>query len=336
MILPAVLAIRRFFPDAEFSLYSGKELRARRVTARQVFENSGYFDRFVFFPKSKKISAFFQALALFMSIPRLKLMKFDTLVYLVPSNRSVQQIERDRKIFKLAGIHHFIGMDGFYQQADAPRHEADRLLARLAHDGVEIPAVGKAKFQLNLSEQEKRAADDWLVSQLQNEKNRLFVAFAPGSNMQSKRWGIANFSAIGKKLIEKYDIIPVIFGATEDADIGRLLIKSWKRGINAAGSLSVRQAAVALSRCSFFIGNDTGTMHLAAAMHVRCVAIFSARDEEEKWYPYGTGHIVFREHIACQGCMRDSCDHKTCLTRISPLRVFRRVEKEFQDILQSR
>lgn len=336
MILPAMTAVRRFFPDAQFTLFSGKYLRDKRVTARQVFENSDYFDHFIFFPKSKNFNRLFQAALLFCSIPRLKLSNYDALVYLVPSTRSVRQIERDRVIFKLAGIRQFIGLDGFYRQLEVPQHEADRLLARLAQDGLEIPPAGQAEFQLNLRELEIRFAEDWLASRLPNQNSSLLVAFAPGSNMQAKRWALSNFCKVGSQLIIKYDIYPIIFGAPEDGELGQLLIKCWKRGINAAGSLTVRQAAAVLRRCSFYVGNDTGTMHLAAAMHVRCAAIFSARDEEGKWHPYGEGHVVFRERVACQGCMLEYCDHKRCLTRITPTSVFRRIEKEFQDILQTR
>lgn len=336
MILPAMSALKDFFHDAEFTLLSDKFVGQKRVSARQVFDNTDYFSRFVPFPKSARWKTLFQALSLALIIPRLRLQKYDSLVYLVPSNRSIKQVERDRRIFRLAGIHHVIGMADFYKSS-APTviHEADLLLARLHVDGVTVPEPGQATFDLHIQESERDTVDAWFAAQEHFDKSRAFVAFAPGSKMQSKRWSLSKFARVGKKLIKKYDVMPIVFGGPEDAELGETLVKSWGRGGNAAGALNVRQAAEALRRCAFYVGNDTGTMHLAASMNTPCAAIFSARDNEGKWHPYGRGHVVFREHIHCQGCMLEYCDHKSCLKRISPLTVFRRIESEFAHLLKS-
>jgi ADP-heptose:LPS heptosyltransferase len=337
MILPALQAVRAFFKNAEYTLLSDKFIGAKRVIAHTVFENSKYFDQYIFFPKSKKGKKIFQAMSLLAVLPQLKLQKFDSLAYLTPSNRSVQQIERDRKIFNLAGIKHIIGMDGYYQlqndPSNLPTHEADLLLARLAQDGLDVPAAGHAEFDLKLGAPENAKVEAFFAAHKIARNEKIMVAFGPGSKMQSKRWAAANFSKVGQKLIKKHDIFPIVFGGPEDFELGQMLIKSWRHGANAAGALGVREAAEALSRCAFYIGNDTGTMHLAAAVRTRCAAIFSARDIEGKWHPYGKGHLVFREHIACQECMLEYCEHKSCLARISPLTVFRRIEKEFADLL---
>jgi ADP-heptose:LPS heptosyltransferase len=62
-----------------------------------------------------------------------------------------------------------------------------------------------------------------------------------------------------------------------------------------------------MKRCAFFVGNDTGTMHMAAAMGLRCVAIFSSRERPGLWYPQGEGHKVFRTTIECEGCGLVEC-----------------------------
>jgi ADP-heptose:LPS heptosyltransferase len=80
----------------------------------------------------------------------------------------------------------------------------------------------------------------------------------------------------------------------------------------------VREAATALKRCLLYIGNDTGTMHLAASLKVRCVAIFSARDLPGRWQPLGKHHIVLRKQVPCEGCMLVTCvEHGlACLAQI--------------------
>ena len=78
----------------------------------------------------------------------------------------------------------------------------------------------------------------------------------------------------------------------------------------AAGALGIRQSLAALRRCRLYVGNDTGTMHLAVAAGTRCVAIFSARDRPGLWEPYGSGHRVLRRKIECEGCELMECTEK--------------------------
>ena len=90
--------------------------------------------------------------------------------------------------------------------------------------------------------------------------------------------------------------------------IGDWLLERWGRGYNAAGALGIRSGLAAMKQCRFFIGNDTGTMHMAAAVGLPCVAVFSARGTVPGlWYPLGQGHQVFRTTIDCEGCGLVEC-----------------------------
>ena len=81
----------------------------------------------------------------------------------------------------------------------------------------------------------------------------------------------------------------------------------WGSGYNAAGALGIRSSLAAMKHCELFIGNDTGTMHMAAAVGLPCVAIFSSRERPGLWYPPGEGHRVFRSAIECEGCGLVEC-----------------------------
>ena len=95
------------------------------------------------------------------------------------------------------------------------------------------------------------------------------------------------------------------------------LLAAWGRGFNAAGGLGLRGAAAALQRCKMYLGNDTGTMHLAAAAGVPCVTIFSSREWPGMWFPYGVPQKNFRSQIECEGCGLEVCVEKQneCLNR---------------------
>jgi ADP-heptose:LPS heptosyltransferase len=137
--------------------------------------------------------------------------------------------------------------------------------------------------------------------------------------MPAKRWPEDRFRDVVRKLIEESDIWPVIFGGAEDARLGERLISAWGRGFNAAGALSLLGSAAALKRCLFLLTNDTGTMHLGAAMDVQCIALFSSRAPPGLWNPLGKNHVLFRSDIECEGCGLIECleYRNECLNRIS-------------------
>lgn len=66
---------------------------------------------------------------------------------------------------------------------------------------------------------------------------------------------------------------------------------------------------MAISRlCKCHIGNDTGTMYLAAAAGLPCAVIMSAHNEPEReWIPFGNRNLILRRKIGCSGCSLKIC-----------------------------
>ncbi len=135
------------------------------------------------------------------------------------------------------------------------------------------------------------------------------VALAPGSKMQAKKWPEDRFEHVGLTLLHRFpDLRLVVVGGPGEIPLGDRLCRAWgDRAVNLSGALSVWESAALLERCTLYVGNDTGTMHLAASVATPCVAIFSARDNPGKWEPAGRGHIVLRHEVPCAGCMLDTC-----------------------------
>ena len=313
--LPSFWAVRDAFPQARRVMLTKTAARGSIPVGREILEGSGLFDDYLLFdgdyhaygnnpPRWRK---WLGALAL---IRQLRAARFDLVVYLAPSVREPAQIERDLLFFRLAGIRQVIGARALGEH-DAAAHvpEAQRLLSRLAGSTVPTPPLQRARRDLSLAAADRFAVARWLADRPAVPANvGPWVAFAPGSNLQSKLWPADRFEAVGRALIERFDIWPVVVGGAEDAAVAERLVRAWGRGTHAAGGLPVRQSAALLERCGLFIGNDTGTMHLAAACDVPCVALFSARDVPGKWEPMGARHRVLRKNVACAGCMLVRCE----------------------------
>jgi hypothetical protein len=102
------------------------------------------------------------------------------------------------------------------------------------------------------------------------------------------------------------------FFGTEDASIRPAQSKNHPR-------LSYTKGTVADERLvRRLVAEADEVYHLAAAVGIRCVGIFSARDFPGSWYPYGPDHLVLRAKVACEGCKLIGCHHDlACLKLIS-------------------
>jgi ADP-heptose:LPS heptosyltransferase len=330
--LPAMWAVRERFPDARLTLLCNRPTVKSRVMGEDICAGTPLVDDFMYYTGDDtpafKIRKKLALLSLFL---RLRLQRFDTLVYLVHACRAPEPVARHRRFFRLAGIKHIIGTEGFRPLptlgVDRPLptvpFEADLLLERLARSGFPETPAGKGRMDLAVTDAERRRVSEWAAG-LAPDGGRGWVAVGPGSKMQAKVWPEERFEEVVKRLIERFDVWPVIFGGPEDRELGDRLLRSWGRGYNAAGPLRPRESAAALERCRLYLGNDSGAMHLAAAVDVRCVAVFAARDFPGMWDPYGNGHVVIRRQVDCEGCQLQTCidQKKKCLMDIGVAEVY--------------
>jgi len=320
--LPALWAIKENFKNDRLTfLCDGQP--GRPLLSRQVLEGTGIFDDFILY--SSETSIFARGMQFSRLFCTLHARRFKTLIYLYQSMRPQSLADRDCVFFKLAGIERILANKMTPAPLTTPgaalpvvRHEAYQLLDGLHAGGLTVPQPTNARFDLALRDDEFAIVTRWL-SDKTPDAGRPWLAIGPGSKMPAKIWPTERYIEVLKRLQARFDFWPVVFGGPEDRADGEYILKSTGRGYNLAGVFPVRPSAAAISRCCMYLGNDTGTMHLAAAVRVPCVAVFSARDFPGAWYPLGKGHTVLRHDIECEGCMLQDCTvrNKECLTAIS-------------------
>jgi lipopolysaccharide heptosyltransferase III len=326
--LPAIWAIRQYFPKAFLALLYDQHAGRNYPPALSTLPERGLFDELLSYPADQDGAAWGKIIRL---VPAIRRKQFDTLVYLAPSLRRQRQVWRDLVFFRLAGIKRFLGDQGMldYDRLAGIKplpyldHEADHLLSRLGRSGIPVPPPGQGCMDLLLTEAEVKQAKDWLANHLGLNEPGILIGMGVGGKRSAKVWPRERFAQLGRYLIDQLAGVPVIFGGPEDRELGNSLISEWGAGANAAGELTVRQAAAALSFCRLYVGNDTGPMHLAAAVGTRCVGIISGRNFPGQWHPYGAGHLVLRARVACEGCRATDCSHMTCLQAINVQDVIR-------------
>jgi heptosyltransferase-3 len=333
--LPSLWLLRGSFQSAHFTLLSEVPQHGNHLPPEQILPPQGLVQHYI---KYRAGSSLWHLLSMLSTVMSLRRMKFDAVAYLLPSIRSPRQRVRDAWFFRLAGIKQTIGFEGypddpFPRSADgtlAPvMHEADALLKRLAASGLPAVNPGEGCMDMGITACEQARADAWWATQKgPSLAPHGWFAVCAGSKWSSKQWPAERYYEVGKKLIEEHGLLPIIFGGNEDRELGHKLIARWGTGLCAAGDLSVRESAALLRGAAFYLGNDTGVMHLAAAVGTPCVGIFSSIDWPGRWFPYGQGHQVIRNEVPCAGCMSAFCSqHILCLTSIEVGRVLSACQK---------
>lgn len=147
------------------------------------------------------------------------------------------------------------------------------------------------------------------------------VAMAPGAAYGSaKRWPPGSYADVADGLARDGMTI-VLVGAAADRGAGVEMLAAVTerdRVMNAIGDTDLPALAGVLAHCRALISNDSGAMHLAAAVGVPVTAVFGPTDECGT-RPLGSGHTVITAPVWCRPCMLRTCpiDHR-CMRRIEP------------------
>jgi heptosyltransferase-2 len=156
------------------------------------------------------------------------------------------------------------------------------------------------------------------------------VGFAPGAAYgHAKRWPPARVAEVITRLVRERGASCVLVGAGADREAGRAIestLPSDARVVNLIDRTDLRLLMGVLEACRAFVSNDSGAMHLAAALGVPVTAIFGPTNERET-APVGD-HDVILHQVFCRPCMLRECpiDHR-CMMRIGAGRVFDAVSR---------
>ncbi|MBS4067279.1 MAG: glycosyltransferase family 9 protein [Sulfurimonas sp.] len=327
--LPALHCLREAFPDSKIVYVWQKYIGKNFVSPVEILEGSGLVDEFYGYEVNCScFSRFLNYLKLWTYCIR---NRFDIAIVLEPPFWP----SRRKFFFNLCGVKTVIGPNGSTTKIYKDRSGilpvqgkiSDSLLQLLSPLKIYLPAAEEGDFDVVLSDSELTSASKWLaINGLASVDVQRLIAVAPGSNMPAKRWHLDHYFQVVQSLILEHNVIPIVFGGSEDRGISDYLINKWQRGINAAGRLGVREGIALLKQCKLYLGNDTGTMHMAVAAGIRCVAVFASIDMPGRWEPYGAGHYVFRTKSLCAGCLSRECGKgsEQCINTIPPEAVYKK------------
>ena len=315
--LPAVQALRERFPHAFIAMMV-------RPACRDVVEGHPAIDRVISYEKE---GAHRRARDTIRFARRLRRDAFDTALILHPSNRS-------HWIPWLAGIPIRIGYDRKcawllthrvpHRKHAGERHEAVYTLELLAPLGI-APSMSRPRVPIQPAAAQR--VEGWLAEAAIRPSERL-IAVHPSASCVSKRWMPERFAQVADRLVAEQGARVCIVAGPSDAEFADRMAQAMRQpALHFAGRLSVGELAALLRRCRLLISNDSGPVHVAAAVGTPVVDIFGRNQaglSPLRWGPLGEGHVILHKEVGCVTCLAHNCDIEfLCLTSLSVDEVYR-------------
>ena len=202
---------------------------------------------------------------------------------------------------------------------ETPAHEQFYYLELLRRAGLVDNPRGEKFISLSVKAEAKRQAAERLTA-CGVRPGAARVAIGAGASYGSaKCWPPERFAHVANQLAQQFDAQVLLFGTATETPVASAIAAGMNRPpIDLTGKTAIADLPALLSQCHLFIGNDSGAMHVAAAVGLPVVAVFGPTD------PGGTAPVtprctIVQEKPYCNPCFLRRCptDHR-CMTRVSP------------------
>ncbi len=314
LCIPALEAIRARRPEAEIALLG-------REWVSGLFQGQAWADRVIVFDHKGRHKGFFGLERLAREVRK---ECFDTAVLFQNAFQAAwlawragvaQRIgyARDGRSWLLT---HALPVPG---PGEARAHESYYYLELLRRAGwlERLPEV--KRIRLTVSTQAKERAEEMLErAGVPGAPRVVRVAMAPGAAYGSaKCWPVERYAALADRLIAEFGADVILFGSVAEREVTGKIAAAMKRSaVQLAGETAIADLPALFASCDLFIGNDSGAMHVAAAVGLPVVAVFGPTDPEGT-APMTPQRTVVQQRVECSPCFLRDCpiDHR-CMTRV--------------------
>jgi heptosyltransferase-2 len=288
MATPILFDVRQRFKNSKITVVCNEKIAG-------ILEGDENIDGIIYFKKTKKREA----------VKRLRAEKFDLGILLTNSFSSAF-------LFFKGNVKNILGYRGnwrsFFLKKGVKRFKGKEHLVvtykRLLKDlGIKVSKT----FPKLFLKKEDRALAKKILLQSGFIPSKKLVGINPlASYGPAKCWLLKRFREISKKLLEDKNLFILFIGEEKDfLEIKNLLKDLGKRAINLAGRTTAGELVAIINECDLFLTNDSGPMHIAAALDVEVVSIFGSTDDEVTG-PYMKGGVI-NKRVFCSPCFKRVC-----------------------------
>jgi heptosyltransferase-2 len=196
----------------------------------------------------------------------------------------------------------------------------------LAPLGIE---VSNTPPRLYVSEEERQSALELLKKYRIDPSKNTVIGINPGAAYGSaKCWLPDRFRSVTEKLLENPNNFILYFGDNAGSSLVNEICKDMpERVINLAGKTNLRELLALIQQCKALLTNDSGPMHIAAALGTPLLALFGSTSDVQTG-PYGKYATVIHKHVECSPCYLRTCpiDFR-CMKRIEVDEVYNELNR---------
>lgn len=140
-----------------------------------------------------------------------------------------------------------------------------------------------------------------------------YAMMSPSAGKPANRWPAEKFGELAARL----PLPTVVISSAAEAQIAQTVVEhSQGKAISIAGKTSLKELLALIGKARFFICNDTGPMHMAAALNIPVFAIFGPANPVRTG-PYGDIHHVIQKDLPCSPCYaKHPCDNYRCMEEL--------------------
>ncbi|HEY8485274.1 MAG TPA: glycosyltransferase family 9 protein [Longimicrobiales bacterium] len=143
--------------------------------------------------------------------------------------------------------------------------------------------------------------------ELAGAASRPVIGIFPGSKASSRRWDLTRHAELARRLAARGARV-VVFGGPEERELTAVVAGDW--AFDAGGRTDLGLLAAGLAACDVLVTNDSGPMHLAAAVGTPTISLWGAGDPNVTG-PLGEGHLILRHpELPCVPCVKNECPRR--------------------------
>ena len=178
--------------------------------------------------------------------------------------------------------------------------------------------------------------NDLIAEIFENDRlndEHLVIGIQAGSSLENRRWSPESFANLADGLVENLGAKIVLLGVASEKKLAEEIILSAKYEneiIDLTGKTNIDQLTALVARCSYLVTNDTGTMHVAAAVGTTIIGLFFAHAHPYETAPYSPGHLIFQARIPCAPCSYGvECNNVICVRKVHPKHLLSMIQNHY-------
>ncbi|MDD5069953.1 MAG: lipopolysaccharide heptosyltransferase II [Candidatus Omnitrophica bacterium] len=307
---PVIANLRRQFPEAHIAFMC-------RPYTKELLEENPYLNELIVYDKHGKDKTFLSTVKF---IKKIRARSFDLALILHPTNRA-------HIITFFAGIKRRIGWNSKAGWLLTDRlenikhlgvlHERDYTLSLLESVGVK---VDDRRLTVVVKDQAEKRVKALLLEKGVGATDKILLV-NPSASCPSKRWPIDHFAEMINFVKDHAQVKVVLVSDKADKHFSDKLVSCCDL-IDLRGAVSLSELAALINYSDILVSNDSGPVHIAAALNRPVISIFGRADKglsPDRWRPLGENSYFFHKDVGCTECLAHNCQKGfVCLRSVSP------------------